>query len=174
MANGSPITGCTGSSSSGKQVSAAADATSATLTGLPVGQQVTITVTAINAAGKTPGKPVTVTVPGATTPPPPPPPPPVTEAGVVTCVNTSANPTYCDPGIRTFSQPNQQSSVVHSYQNGTKLTATCKIQGQNITAWAYNNNKTSTWWLKTGGEYIPYAWLNLDGGAAAMNKLPTC
>ncbi|HEX3732421.1 MAG TPA: fibronectin type III domain-containing protein [Mycobacteriales bacterium] len=186
IANGSPITEYVVTSSSGQQVNAARDATSAKLTGLPAGEQVTVTVTAVNAAGKTPGRSVTVTVPGApappppttpppTTPPPPPPPPPVTGPGVVACVNTSANPTYCDGGVRTFSEPNQQSSVRDQLMNGNRQVASCKIQGQNITSWAYNNNKTSTWWMKINdGSYIPYAWFNLDGGQATLDKLPTC
>jgi len=169
---------------------AAGNATSAQLTGLPEGQTVTVTVAAVNDAGSTPSRAVTVVVPAAqpapqpTTPAPPPspppapppPPPPAAGPGAVRCVSEgTANPSYCGNGVRTFSEPNQRSAVRDTLQNGARATATCKATGQHITAWVYNDNKAGTWWLRLdSGVYIPYAWFNLDGGDGALNQLPAC
>ena len=43
-------------------------------------------------------------------------------------------------------------------------------------AYIYNKHKQSTWWIQVdykGKNYIPWAWLNLDGGDD-LDVLPTC
>lgn len=59
---------------------------------------------------------------------------------------------------------------------GTRLQAYCKKSGEEVYAYIYNNEKRSTWWVQVnyeGKNYIPWAWLNLEGGDN-INVLPTC
>ena len=61
-------------------------------------------------------------------------------------------------------------------ENGTKLKAYCKKAGEEVYAYVYNKDKKSTWWVRVdykGKNYIPWAWLNLEGGDN-LSILPTC
>jgi predicted RNA-binding protein with TRAM domain len=141
------------------------------VTGLTPGTAYTVTVTATNAAGKgTAARPQS------------------TDAlyGVATCRNGSsgAEARYCTreiPGERngneiftvTQQDDNRQAGWV---ANGTRLKAYCKKPGEEVYAYIYNSNKRSTWWVQVdyaGRNYIPWAWLNLEGGDN-INVLPTC
>lgn len=101
------------------------------------------------------------------------------EMGTVRCINqpNTGDPNYCSDGVRVFDGPSQQNHRdVGAAHNGDRNTGTCRAMGnQSITAYVYNNNKTSQWWVKIGnGRFLPYVWINLDGGDAALNRLPTC
>ncbi len=97
-------------------------------------------------------------------------------------MSADRNNTYCKAGVRTWSDHNQQSAPRETLVSGTPRTARCKVQdSRSITSWAYNGNKTSTWWLQlTNGNFIPYAWFNLDGenfqagDHHVLDKLPPC
>lgn len=106
--------------------------------------------------------------------------------GTATCINGTSGDqaTYCDDdrdgrnGIEIFSVPRQENGKQTGWEpNGTRLKVYCKIAGQEIYAYIYNNHKRSTWWLRVdhrkGRDYIPWAWVNLDGGDN-INSLPTC
>ena len=89
----------------------------------------------------------------------------------------TGDPNYCSDGVRVFSGPSQQNySDVGAALNGQRYTGTCKAVGnQSITAYVYNDRKTSSWWIKIGnGRFLPYVWINLDDGDAALNRLATC
>ncbi|MCM0678314.1 fibronectin type III domain-containing protein [Micromonospora phytophila] len=144
---------------------------SITMTGLTPGTAYTFTVTASNAAGK-----------GSATRAQ------QTDAlyGVATCRNGSsgAEASYCSreiPGERngneifeiTRQDDDRQAGWV---ANGTRLKAYCKKQGEEVYAYIYNNDKRSTWWVQVdykGRNYIPWAWLNLEGGDD-IKVLPSC
>ena len=143
---------------------------SITMSGLTPGTSYTFTVTATNAAG--PG-----TASRAQT----------TDAlyGIATCNNgpDGDQRTYCDRdrdgrnGNEIFSVPQQDNDrQVGWAKPGTRLKAYCRVRGTNIDSWIYNNQKQSTWWVQveySGRNYIPWAWLNLEGGDD-INVLPTC
>ncbi|WP_239098607.1 fibronectin type III domain-containing protein [Micromonospora qiuiae] len=143
---------------------------SITMTGLTPGTSYTFTVTATNAAGS-----------GTATRAQ------QTDAlyGIATCNNgpDGDQRTYCDRdrdgrnGNEIFSVPRQDNDrQVGWAKPGTRLKAYCKVRGTNIDSWIYNNNKQSTWWVRVeynGRNYIPWAWLNLEGGDN-INVLPTC
>ncbi|PPA58248.1 hypothetical protein BAW75_21435 [Micromonospora chalcea] len=142
------------------------------VTGLTPGTAYTVTLTASNAAGKG-------TASRAQT----------TDAlyGIATCRNGSsgAEATYCSrdvPGERNgneiFSVTQQDNSRQAGWEpNGARLKAYCKKKGEEVYAYIYNNDKRSTWWVRVdhskGRDYIPWAWLNLEGGDD-LNLLPTC
>ncbi|WP_233513741.1 fibronectin type III domain-containing protein [Micromonospora craterilacus] len=143
---------------------------SITMSGLTPGTSYTFTVTATNAAG-----------PGTATRAQP------TDAlyGIATCNNgpDGDQRTYCDRevsgrnGNEIFSVPRQDNDQQVGWAKpGTRLKAYCRVRGTNIDSWIYNNNKQSTWWVQveySGKNYIPWAWLNLEGGDD-INVLPTC
>lgn len=143
---------------------------SITMSGLAPGTKYTFTVTASNAAGEG-------TATRAQT----------TDAlyGIATCNNgpDGDQRTYCDRevdgrnGNEIFSVTRQDNDrQVGWAKPGTRLKAYCKKQGENVDSWIYNNQKQSTWWVQveySGKNYIPWAWLNLEGGDN-INVLPTC
>ncbi|RIV40103.1 hypothetical protein D2L64_06700 [Micromonospora radicis] len=143
---------------------------SITMTGLTPGTNYGFTVTATNAAGS-----------GTATRAQ------QTQAlyGIATCVNGSEpdQRTYCDRdrdgrnGNEIFSVPRQDNDrQVGWARPGTRLQAHCKIRGEEVYAYVYNDDKRSTWWVRveySGRNYIPWAWLNLEGGDN-INVLPTC
>jgi predicted RNA-binding protein with TRAM domain len=105
--------------------------------------------------------------------------------GTATC-NDGENgdtATYCDAdvdgrnGNEIFSVTSQtDSKQVGWAKPGTRLESYCKKSGEEVYAYIYNHNKRSTWWIQVnykGKNYIPWAWLNLDGGDD-LNDLPTC
>ncbi|GAB4104427.1 hypothetical protein GCM10028790_34460 [Micromonospora taraxaci] len=143
---------------------------SITMTGLTPGTNYTFTVTATNAAGKG-----TATRAQATP----------SLYGVATCRNGASGPesTYCDRdrdgrnGNEIFSVARQDNDKQVGWAKpGTRLQAYCKKSGEEVYAYIYNNEKRSTWWVQVnyeGKNYIPWAWLNLEGGDN-INVLPTC
>lgn len=140
------------------------------VTGLTPGTAYTVTVTASNAAGKGTGSRAQST-----------------DAlyGIATCNNgpDGDQRTYCDAevdgrnGNEIFSVARQlNAKQVGWAKPGTRLKAYCRKQGDNVDSWIYNNQKQSTWWVQveySGKNYIPWAWLNLEGGDN-INLLPTC
>ncbi|MEU9826335.1 fibronectin type III domain-containing protein [Micromonospora chersina] len=140
------------------------------VTGLTPGTAYTVTVTATNAAGNG-----TATRAQSTDP----------VYGVATCKNGSsgAEATYCnsDRDGRNGNEIFEITQQVDSRQagwvpDGTRLRTFCKKQGEEVYAYIYNNDKRSTWWVQVdykGKTYIPWAWLNLEGGDN-LNLLPTC
>ncbi|MEU8419312.1 fibronectin type III domain-containing protein [Micromonospora sp. NPDC048835] len=157
-------------STTGKPAKAGA-CSSITMTGLTPGTTYTFTVTASNAAGKG-----TATKAQATQP----------LFGVATCRNGASGPesTYCDRdregrnGNEIFSVTRQDNDKQVGWAKpGTRLQAYCKKSGEEVYAYIYNNEKRSTWWVqvsyKGGKNYIPWAWLNLEGGDD-IKVLPTC
>jgi len=104
--------------------------------------------------------------------------------GTATCNNgeNGDTATYCDEdrdgrnGNEIFASTSQQSDQVGWAKPGTRLEAYCKKKGTSIDSYIYNNHKESSWWVRVnykGKNYIPFAWLNLDGGDD-INDLPTC
>ncbi|MFU8849384.1 fibronectin type III domain-containing protein [Micromonospora sp. SL1-18] len=150
--------------------SASGSCSSLRVTGLTPGTAYTVTVTATNAAGQG-----TATKAQSTD----------ALYGIATCNNGSsgAEATYCNRdvpgrnGNEVFSVPQQiNSKQVGWAKPGTRLKAYCKVQGEEVYAYIYNNDKRSTWWVQveySGRNYIPWAWLNLEGGDN-INLLPTC
>jgi hypothetical protein len=143
---------------------------SLTVDGLTAGTAYTFTVTAKNAAGA-----ATATSKKTTD----------YLSGTATC-NDGQNgdtATYCDKdvdgrnGNEVFSITKQQDNKQVGWAKpGTRLQAYCKKSGDEVFAYIYNDNKKSTWWVQvnySGKNYIPWAWLNLDGGDD-INDLPTC
>lgn len=139
-------------------------------TGLAPGTSYTFTVTATNAAGSGTAKRTQSTDP---------------LYGIATCINGTEGDTrtYCDRdrdgrnGNEIFSVPRQDNDKQVGWAKpGTRLQAYCKIRGEEIYAYIYNNHKRSTWWIQvaySGRNYIPWAWLNLENGDN-IDVLPTC
>ncbi|WP_250032918.1 fibronectin type III domain-containing protein [Paractinoplanes maris] len=156
--------------SSGGGGSAAGSCGSLKVASLKPSTKYTFTVTAKNAAG---------TVKATTTA--------TTDAifGVATCKNGAEGETatYCNKevdgrnGNEIFSVTKQDDDrQVGWAKPGTRLEAYCKKSGELVYAYIYNNEKRSTWWVRvnySGKNYIPWAWLNLEGGDN-LNNLPTC
>ncbi|OKI46377.1 fibronectin type III domain-containing protein [Micromonospora sp. CB01531] len=151
---------------------ASGNCSSLRVTGLTPGTAYTVTVTATNAAGKG-----TATRDQRTD----------ALYGIATCRNGSsgAEASYCTrdvPGERNgneiFRVTRQDNAQQAGWEpNGARLKAYCKKQGDEVYAYIYNNDKRSTWWVQVdhsrGRDYIPWAWLNLEGGDN-INLLPTC
>ncbi|WP_309232417.1 fibronectin type III domain-containing protein [Micromonospora tarensis] len=143
---------------------------SITMTGLTPGTNYTFTVTASNAAGKGTAARAQKTQP---------------LFGIATCRNGASGPesTYCDRdregrnGNEIFSVTRQDNDKQVGWAKpGRRLQAYCKQKGEEVFAYIYNNDKRSTWWVQVefeGKNYIPWAWLNLEGGDN-INVLPTC
>ncbi|RKN50501.1 fibronectin type III domain-containing protein [Micromonospora endolithica] len=143
---------------------------SITMTGLPPGTSHTFTVTATNAAGKGTATRVQATA---------------ALYGTATCVNgpDGDQRTYCNAdvdgrnGNEVFSVPRQDNDrQVGWAKPGTRLRAYCRQAGEDVDSWIYNDQKQSTWWVRVdykGRNYIPWAWLNLDGGDT-ITDLPPC
>jgi hypothetical protein len=105
--------------------------------------------------------------------------------GTATCNNGDEGDTatYCDKdragrnGNEIFSVAEQDNArQVGWAKPGTQLEAYCKKKGEFIDSYIYNSRKKSDWWVQVryeGKNYIPFAWLNLDGGAN-IDDLPTC
>ncbi|MEH0935323.1 fibronectin type III domain-containing protein [Micromonospora psammae] len=106
--------------------------------------------------------------------------------GVATCRNGSsgAEASYCTREIPRERNGNEIFEVTRQdddrqagwVANGTRLKAYCKKSGEEVYAYIYNNDKRSTWWVQVdyrGKNYIPWAWLNLEGGDD-IKILPTC
>ncbi|WP_374225046.1 fibronectin type III domain-containing protein [Micromonospora sp. C81] len=144
---------------------------SITMPGLAPGTNYTFTVTATNAAGKG-----TATRAQATP----------SLYGIATCNNGSDGDqrTYCDRevdgrnGNEVFKVTRQDNDQQAGWAKpGTRLKAYCKKAGEDVDSYVYNNHKRSTWWVQVDfngkKNYIPWAWLNLEGGDN-INVLPTC
>ncbi|MFD0785682.1 fibronectin type III domain-containing protein, partial [Micromonospora azadirachtae] len=144
--------------------------TGITMSGLAPGTKYTFTVTASNAAGRG-----TDTRAQATN----------NLYGIATCNNgdSGEEATYCDKdvdgrnGNEIFAVTRQDNDrQVGWAKPGTRLKAYCKKRGEEVYAYIYNRDKRSTWWVQVayeGKNYIPWAWLNLEGGDN-INVLPTC
>ncbi|MEU7803160.1 fibronectin type III domain-containing protein [Micromonospora arborensis] len=156
-------------STPGKPAKAGA-CSSITVSGLAPGTSYTFTVTATNAAGNG-----TATKAQAT--------PPL--YGIATCNNgpDGDQRTYCNEevdgrnGNEVFKVARQDNDQQVGWAKpGRRLQAYCKKAGEDVDSWIYNNQKRSTWWVQvefSGKNYIPWAWLNLEGGDN-INVLPTC
>lgn len=111
--------------------------------------------------------------------------------GTVTCKNDTgstdpARRTYCDNGVSMYWGPSQSSNPAGRAYDGQRKQAVCKREDPYPpgdkraieTAYVYNNNKTSRWWIKMpDGRWIPHIWLNLDAGdgdTANLAILPAC
>ncbi|MFD1323308.1 fibronectin type III domain-containing protein [Micromonospora sonneratiae] len=155
---------------SGKSAVNAPNCSSLRVTGLTPSTKYTFTVTARNAAGNG-----TATGTGTTT----------DLWGTATCNNGASGDTatYCDRdrdgrnGNEIFSVTRQDNDKQVGWAKpGTRLKAYCKASGEHIDSYIYNDQKASTWWVRVeykGRNYIPWAWLNLDGGDN-ISALPTC
>lgn len=107
--------------------------------------------------------------------------------GIATCNNgeNGDTATYCNRerpdarnGNEIFRVPRQDNNQQAGWARpGTRLQAYCKAQGEDVDSYIYNNQKRSTWWVQVEFEgrrpYIPWAWLNLEGGDN-INVLPNC
>ncbi|WP_422774803.1 fibronectin type III domain-containing protein [Plantactinospora sp. WMMC1484] len=141
------------------------------VTGLTPGTDYSFTVTATNAAGNG-----TASASRAT----------AAVYGIATCNNGSSGDqrTYCNSdrpgrnGNEIFKVTRQDDDQQAGWAKpGTRIKALCKKSGEEVYAFVYNDDKRSTWWVRiewNGGKpYIPFAWLNLEGGDN-INVLPTC
>jgi hypothetical protein len=150
--------------------SASGSCSSLTVKGLDPGTEYTFTVTAKNAAGSGTAKREQTTDP---------------VYGIATCKNgeNGDTATYCDSdgpgrnGNEIFSVTRQDDdNKVGWAPPGTRLKAYCKKKGEEVYAYIYNKDKRSTWWVQIdykGKNYIPFAWLNLEGGDD-IDVLPSC
>ena len=108
--------------------------------------------------------------------------------GTITCKNGPSGDqrTYCDKGITVYDGPSQTSGAAYRAFDGQRKEAVCKRidpypPGDDRaikTAYVYNNNKSSRWWIKLpDGKWAPHIWLNLDAGdgdTANLAILPKC
>ncbi|WP_240670212.1 fibronectin type III domain-containing protein [Actinoplanes solisilvae] len=155
---------------SGGGGTASGNCTSLKVAKLKPSTRYTFTVTAKNAAGEVTAKPVATT-----------------DAlfGTATCRNgeNGDTATYCDEdrsgrnGNEIFSVTRQDNDrQVGWAKPGTRLQAYCKKAGEDVDSYIYNKQKRSTWWVQVnygGKNFIPWAWLNLDGGDD-LDDLPAC
>jgi len=94
-------------------------------------------------------------------------------------------PSYCGDGIGVYSRPWQDTSSFTSPDayGGQRYQAFCWAQGMDgdqqsgatINATPYGGRRSDKWIKisRTSARYIPYAWINLDGGASYA-VLPKC
>ncbi|MEU4237731.1 fibronectin type III domain-containing protein [Actinoplanes sp. NPDC026619] len=156
--------------STGGGGSASGSCTSLSVDKLTGGTAYTFTVTAKNAAGSVTAKSAKTTD---------------YRYGIATCNNgeNGDTATYCNKdvdgrnGNEIFSGTAQDDDKQVGWAKpGTRLQAYCKKSGKSVYAYIYNSNKESTWWVQvnySGKNYIPWAWLNLEGGDD-LADLPTC
>ncbi|MEU4219560.1 fibronectin type III domain-containing protein [Actinoplanes sp. NPDC026623] len=151
--------------------SASGSCSGLTVTGLTPSTDYTLTVTAKTAAGSSDPKTRKQQ----------------TDAlfGTATCHNgeNGDTATYCDKdregrnGNEIFSVTRQDNDKQVGWAKpGTRLEAYCKKKGRSIDSYIYNSHKESSWWVQvnySGKNYIPFAWLNLDGDDD-IDDLPTC
>jgi hypothetical protein len=106
--------------------------------------------------------------------------------GTATCNNgqNGDTATYCDKDVPNARNGNEIFSITQQdnskqvgwVKTGTRLQSYCKKSGDEVDSYIYNSQKKSTWWIRVnydGKNYIPWAWLNLDGGDN-LGDLPTC
>nr|WP_229830606.1 fibronectin type III domain-containing protein [Actinoplanes ianthinogenes] len=169
-AGGASEAKCTVSTSAG---SSSGDCKSLEVSELMAGTGYTFQVTAKNAAGS-----VTKSTSKTT----------ALLGGTATCINGESGDqkTYCNADVdgRNGNEIFKVTRQVDSQQagwvpNGRHLDAYCKANGEEVYAYVYNNGKRSTTWIKVdyeGKNYIPLAWLNIDGGHNDVNLkyLPNC
>ena len=92
--------------------------------------------------------------------------------GTVVCTDDS----YCGHGSTTggiwiYPQPSQTGSALGNLFAGDGVTPECWTSGANVNAQPYGGTNTSTW-LRIpfkGDNYIPLAWVRLDGGTTTKN-----
>jgi hypothetical protein len=130
--------------------------TSQTIGNLYAGQSFNVSVSVSNAAGAGSGD----TGNGKTD----------THGGIVNCKNPPGD-TYCNgipprkPGVGVYKQPYQEVRYEAYNVRNVRLGAVCRQKGEHVMSKQYNNNKQSDWWVRLpDNNYIPYTWLNLDGG----------
>lgn len=132
-----------------------------TVTGLTPGTSYDYTVTATNKAGS-------ASISGSVT---------TTKiTGTVVCTVDS----YCghgssNGGIWVYPKPSQTGKSVGPIFAPDQVTAHCRTKGSTVNAKPYGGIKTNVW-LRIdfhGDNYIPYAWVKLDG-SATIDDLPTC
>ena len=169
VAAGGGTAGCTVSADNGGG-DASGSCSSVTVRGLKPSTGYTFTVSASNAAGT-----VSATRAQSTQ----------DLYGTATCINgqNGDTATYCDANVpgrngnELFSVTRQDNTKqVGWVRNGTRLQAYCKKSGEEVYAYIYNHDKRSAWWVQVdyrGRNYIPWAWLNLDGGDD-IDALATC
>jgi hypothetical protein len=106
--------------------------------------------------------------------------------GIATCINGERGDTadYCDRdrpnernGNEIFEVTRQDNSRQAGWvPNGTRLRTYCRASGEDVDSYIYNHQKQSKWWVRVdhnGRNYIPWAWLNLQGGDD-IGRLPGC
>ncbi|GIH21322.1 fibronectin type III domain-containing protein [Rugosimonospora africana] len=148
---------------------ASGSCTSFKLTGVAPGGKYTVKVTVTNEVGSA------VASNTAT---------PTKVTGTVTCIKQPGD-SYCNGGIGIYNHPAQVESntIPPNAMNGKTYPAYCQTPGGTNTqepgggttlhAGVYNNNKTSSVWIKisTSAVYIPYVWLNFG---VSLDTLPSC
>jgi len=161
--NGSDVTECALQANDKRQVGGC---DSITVGGLTAGTDYNVAVTAKNAIGTGEAKDSTRTQ---------------AVSGTVRCINGTSGDqaTYCDTGIRTYSDASQTNGTAKlgRYMSGTNFEAVCykgsigeSGQPDVIDSYIYNSQKKSAWWIRIPvGSYIPYAWFNLNGSLGPGN-----
>ncbi len=161
---GSPATCTLAVSGAGSRTGAC---TSLTVGGLALDTPYSYTVTASNAAGQ-------ASATGSQR----------TQAlyGTIACKDIGDG--ACTNGVGIYSQPMQDTSAQTNWNghNGVRYPAYCQVPGgvgnqqtgATLHAGPYNNNKTSSVWVRIGpSRYVPWVWFNLDNGDQLSN-LPGC
>jgi fibronectin type III domain protein len=95
--------------------------------------------------------------------------------GTVVCTNDS----YCGHGSTTggiwiYPQASQTGSALGNLFAGDGVTPECWTNGANVNAQPYGGTNTNVW-LRIpfkGDNYIPYAWVKLDGTTSISNVKP--
>jgi hypothetical protein len=105
-------------------------------------------------------------------------------SGVAVCTNNpgSSDPeqhTWCnDPAnaLELSTAPSLAAQVGRAV-NGRSYPAFCRVAGEEIYAYVYNDHKRSTTWIRVASGnteyYTPWAWFDLAGGDQP-NALPAC
>jgi hypothetical protein len=100
--------------------------------------------------------------------------------GTVVCtVNSYCGPSAPSPGIWVYTTPTQNGTAKGNLFAGNGVTAQCWTYdsgGATINAAPYGGTKDNRWLripFRGGNNYIPLAWVRLDGSAAVGN-LPRC